>query len=318
MRHHECHHIILIVKLLCFSIVSILSISASASNSQYINPISLGLRSAIAKSSNSVGYFGDGGSISLANTFVTRRRKNRTGGFNFNQQQQQTTNIITDTRTSDEGNSNILQTSNNNGIKELQPNLPITSTTAASSATTNSTTKTRGGGKAKAIPEPVYLNFWENMVCGAVSRAIAQTATHPANTMKTLLQSNRDSATRMTLKEIAKVQNLKMLTRGAGAQTILSIPHGAVNFAVLEFVRFRMNSLAMKSEWASRKKDTSAAFGPAMDFLSSAIATVCCSVISTPQMMIVDNIMAGTYANLAGAVSGLSAEKGIAGFYTGW
>mmetsp|Transcript_18782 Transcript_18782/g.23647 ORF Transcript_18782/g.23647 Transcript_18782/m.23647 type:complete len:230 (+) Transcript_18782:1-690(+) len=35
-------------------------------------------------------------------------------------------------------------------------------------------------------------------------------------------------------------------------------------------------------------------------------------------MMIVDNIMAGTYPNLARAVGGLSAERGIAGFYTGW
>ncbi len=76
--------------------------------------------------------------------------------------------------------------------------------------------------------------------------------------------------------------------------------------------------MAMNSEWASEKKEKNAAFGPAMDFVSSAIATVCCSVVSTPQMMIVDNIMAGTYPNLARAVGGLSAEKGIGGFYTGW
>ena len=34
--------------------------------------------------------------------------------------------------------------------------------------------------------------------------------------------------------------------------------------------------------------------------------------------MITDNIMAGTYANLPGAIQGLASEKGIAGFYTGW
>eukprot|EP00592_Proboscia_alata_P018440 CAMPEP_0194419886 /NCGR_PEP_ID=MMETSP0176-20130528/19099_1 /TAXON_ID=216777 /ORGANISM="Proboscia alata, Strain PI-D3" /LENGTH=173 /DNA_ID=CAMNT_0039227131 /DNA_START=154 /DNA_END=672 /DNA_ORIENTATION=+ len=39
------------------------------------------------------------------------------------------------------------------------------------------------------------LAFWENMICGAVSRSIAQTLMHPANTMKTILQSNRRAAT---------------------------------------------------------------------------------------------------------------------------
>ena len=122
----------------------------------------------------------------------------------------------------------------------------------------------------------------------------------------------------MTMSQIAKAENINMLTRGAGAQLALSIPHGAVNFAVLEYVRSRMNALTMKSEWASKKKESNAAFGPAMDFVSSAVATVCCSAVSTPQMMIVDNIMAGTYPNLFKAVRGLSADRGIAGFYTGW
>jgi solute carrier family 25 S-adenosylmethionine transporter 26 len=35
-------------------------------------------------------------------------------------------------------------------------------------------------------------------------------------------------------------------------------------------------------------------------------------------MMITDNIMAGTYPNFLTAISGLTKEKGIAGFYTGW
>jgi hypothetical protein len=35
-------------------------------------------------------------------------------------------------------------------------------------------------------------------------------------------------------------------------------------------------------------------------------------------MMIVDNIMAGTYPNLPKAVIGLSKDKGIRGFYGGW
>ena len=117
---------------------------------------------------------------------------------------------------------------------------------------------------------------------------------------------------------LAKPENMKMLTRGAGAQFIMSIPHGAVNFAVLEYVRKRMLNLAMRSTWASEMSEKSGAFGPVLDFCSSAIATVCCSVVSTPQMMVVDNIMAGTYSNFPNALIGLTKDKGIAGFYSGW
>eukprot|EP00594_Rhizosolenia_setigera_P011548 CAMPEP_0178958022 /NCGR_PEP_ID=MMETSP0789-20121207/11312_1 /TAXON_ID=3005 /ORGANISM="Rhizosolenia setigera, Strain CCMP 1694" /LENGTH=349 /DNA_ID=CAMNT_0020640483 /DNA_START=471 /DNA_END=1520 /DNA_ORIENTATION=+ len=160
------------------------------------------------------------------------------------------------------------------------------------------------------------------MVCGATSRSVAQTIMHPANTMKTILQS-RSTATgsKATFRELARPKNLKLLTRGAGAQFILSVPHGAVNFAVLEFVRRRMTILAQKSLQQSKGKfadDSDSKLGPGLDFLSSAISTVCCSIVSTPQMMITDNIMAGTYPNLVGAISGITKKDGILGFYTGW
>jgi hypothetical protein len=35
---------------------------------------------------------------------------------------------------------------------------------------------------------------------------------------------------------VAHPSNWKLLTRGAGAQLLLSVPHGALNFAVLEFI----------------------------------------------------------------------------------
>lgn len=173
--------------------------------------------------------------------------------------------------------------------------------------------KKRGGVE----PLPA-LTFHENMICGAVSRSIAQVCTHPANVMKTLLQSNRNAGNVITLQSLAQPRNLKMLSRGAGAQLILSIPHGAVNFAVLELVRNKMNNFIKTSSWASDKAEKSPAFGPALDFCSSAVATICCSVVSTPQMMIVDNIMAGTYSNFPNAIIGLSKDKGIIGFYGGW
>ena len=175
-----------------------------------------------------------------------------------------------------------------------------------------------GGAATAAMAVARRLRFWENMVCGAVSRSIAQTVMHPANTMKTILQSQRGvpASERMTIAALAKPSNVKLLTRGAGAQFILSVPHGAVNFAVLEFVRRQMTRVT-DQDWV-RNRINVEAFSAGFDFLSSAISTICCSVVSTPQMMITDNIMAGTYPNLPAAVKGLASEKGVKGFYAGW
>lgn len=165
------------------------------------------------------------------------------------------------------------------------------------------------------------LKFWENMICGAISRSIAQTFMHPANTMKTVLQSRSGGDTtklvqfglkpgdELTIRALARPKNFKLLTRGAGAQFIMSVPHGAVNFAILELVRSNMGKIFEKSRVVT---------GFGLDFLSSCVATFCCSVVSTPQMMITDNIMAGTYPNFVAAIDGLAKEKGILGFYTGW
>ena len=132
------------------------------------------------------------------------------------------------------------------------------------------------------------LLFWESMVCGAVSRSIAQTVMHPANTMKTMLQSRSSSGggigaqfglaegQKLNLGVLIRPKNLKILTRGAGAQFVLSVPHGAVNFAVLECVRGYMGRIFENSRYV-------AGFG--LDFLSSCVATLCCSLISTPQMV---------------------------------
>lgn len=170
------------------------------------------------------------------------------------------------------------------------------------------------GGAAEVV---VRLQFWENMICGAVSRSCAQTVMHPANTMKTLLQSNRDGSGATTIRELIQKGNLKLLTRGAGAQLLMSMPHGAVNFAVLEYVRRQMNNIVQNK----LEPDVAKRVGPGLDFASSCISTVACSVVSTPQMMITDNIMAGTYPNLFAAVKGLAAASEnnvIAGFYQGW
>jgi Mitochondrial carrier protein len=175
---------------------------------------------------------------------------------------------------------------------------------------------TRGGsgrGKAAAVPAP-SLSFVENMACGAVSRSIAQTMMHPMNTAKTMLQNGR-GPDRPTLRMLMQRSQFRRLSCGAGANFVLSIPHGAVNFAVLEFVRGRLNKVMDSFEnLDDRTRD---ALGPGLDFLSSALATVTCSVVSTPQMMITDNIMAGNFPNLVASVRGLYSNGGIVGLYAG-
>ena len=160
------------------------------------------------------------------------------------------------------------------------------------------------------------LVFWENMICGAISRSIAQTTMHPAKTMKTLLQNARGGVPNSpTIGELMMPRNFRRLTVGAGANFLLSVPHGALNFAVLELVRKQLNSIVQSNPFLSANESK---FSFGLDFLSSSISTVACSVVSTPQMMIVDNIMAGNYPNLKAACIGLARTKGINGFYAGW
>lgn len=58
--------------------------------------------------------------------------------------------------------------------------------------------------------------------------------------------------------------------------------------------------------------------GPAFDFASSAVSTFLCSVISTPQMVLTDRIMAGYYPNLVFGVKQVFRESGVQGLYAGW
>ena len=57
--------------------------------------------------------------------------------------------------------------------------------------------------------------------------SVAQTALHPANVVKTLLQTKGSFGAILPL-------TWATLSRGAGAQFLLSLPNGALHFAVLE------------------------------------------------------------------------------------
>jgi len=297
--------------------VAIFCNSVDAS-SHHINPISVGVRSFMTSKSNGSQFFHQ----------ISNRRRRRVVVDRGGEEEEILSSVLF-AKSRNNGSDCKFGTCNFDEESELcgnrrgvilKDNSDLSLVVAASSTSSTDVKPKISASRAELVAggATIRLSFWENMVCGAISRSVAQVATHPANTMKTLLQSNRNSGARMTIGQLAQPTNFKLLSRGAGAQFLLSVPHGAVNFAVLEFVRKQIFTAAMKSQYFSKRLESNGAVGPMMDFASSAVSTVCCSVISTPQMMVVDNIMAGTYSNLATAVAGLGREKGILGFYAGW
>jgi len=136
------------------------------------------------------------------------------------------------------------------------------------------------------------------MAAGAISRTLAQTIMHPANTVKTMLQ----------LKSTGRKINLspERLLRGVDAQFLFSLPHGAFYFCVIDQVKARLNTLLPRSWQYAR------------DFAASAISTIVCSIVSTPQMVLTDRLMAGVYPSLQEAVGSILKAEGVKGFYAGW
>jgi hypothetical protein len=125
--------------------------------------------------------------------------------------------------------SSLEQASSSSVIKRrsqsIATNAKTTQMTYASSSTNNENTTTPRGGSAAATTTTAMrpLFFWESMVSGAVSRSIAQTVMHPANTMKTMMQSSMGPS-KLTLKDLIKPQMFRRLSVGAGANFILSLP----------------------------------------------------------------------------------------------
>ena len=106
------------------------------------------------------------------------------------------------------------------------------------------------------------------------------------------------------------------LSRGAGSQFIMSIPHGALNFAVTEMTKRKLAELVQNS--TLHHNVPSNILVPCLDFSSSAISTFICSIVSTPQMVLTDRIMAGVYDNFPKAVYNIGVNDGVIGFYVGW
>lgn len=151
------------------------------------------------------------------------------------------------------------------------------------------------------------LTYFGLMVAGAVARASASTAVHPLNVIKTMLQTKEGKMPEFTW---------HAMTRGAGSQFIMSVPHGAINFVITETTKTRLTKLV--KDLQLDRYFPQHLLNPLMDFISSAISTFICSIVSTPQMVLTDRIMAGFYPNFPSAVYSVARDEGLKGFYTGW
>ena len=139
------------------------------------------------------------------------------------------------------------------------------------------------------------------MAAGALSRSFAQVLMHPANTYKTMLQMKGATGANLMSKLTPE-----RLIRGADAQFLLSLPHGAFYFFVIDRVKSHLSTVL------------STKFSFVQDFAASTISTIFCSIVSTPQMVLTDRLMAGVYPSFPAAMRSIIAADGFAGFYTGW
>lgn len=153
-----------------------------------------------------------------------------------------------------------------------------------------------------AIAVTDQLTYLQTMTAGALSRTMAQTLMHPANTYKTILQLKGSEDKGGILMKLTP----ERLLRGVDAQFIMSIPHGACYFFVIDRVKNHLSSVLDEK------------YSFVQDFLASTISTVFCSIVSTPQMVITDRLMAGVYPSFPVAVRSILSSEGFPGFYAGW
>lgn len=69
------------------------------------------------------------------------------------------------------------------------------------------------------------LTYYGLMLSGAIAKSVAVTCVHPLNVIKTVLQRKNGKMPEFTW---------HVLSRGAGCQFIMSVPHGALSFAATE------------------------------------------------------------------------------------
>lgn len=134
-------------------LISLLAIGEVSSN---LNPIAIGLRSAFSRPSTSFVENRSHSASKSHNPYFDLESLDSISDFpDYELQNAAHVNIQ-----QNEQNSSLVKNVSNKGQIKKKPETKLS----------------RGGGTTPA------LSFHENMICGAVSRSIAQVCTHPANT----------------------------------------------------------------------------------------------------------------------------------------
>lgn len=164
----------------------------------------------------------------------------------------------------------------------------------------------------KAVTRPFSdgLHLGEHLVAGAIAAAMAVTAVHPMDTVKTVVQSSSKGAPTNSMAAFAStVQSggLPALYKGLMGSLSGQVPAGAIKFAAFETFTQFASSL-------SPKKST----GPAVDFVCAALAFVCCSVVFVPGELMKQRLQSGMYPNLGAGVRKIISNEGFSALYTGY
>lgn len=207
-----------------------------------------------------------------------------------------------------ENNILIHQYDKNNLIHILQEETSTNVSTQVNISMISSISLSKRTSATAVLPRPQdQMTYLQTLTAGAISRTVAQTIMHPVNTYKTLLQLKRSNkGLSASSSSIFKTLTVDRLLRGADAQFLMSLPHGAFHFFVIERVKHILMKVMPEK------------YNIFTDFVSSTISTVVCSIVSTPQMVLTDRLMADVYPSFGAAISTILKTEGFAGFYTGW
>jgi len=170
------------------------------------------------------------------------------------------------------------------------------------------------------------LTIFGIMLCGAISRTVAALAVHPLHALKVNLQlqgqqgsSTNSPALSSVTPSLVKPKVLSLLsrttlTRGLAAQLLFTLPHGALSFGVTEITKKWLQNMTSTSKTLQGRRG----LDPALDLLSASLASIVCSVISIPQMLLTDRIMVGLYPSLRYGLLDILRIQGVMGLYQGW
>ena len=167
------------------------------------------------------------------------------------------------------------------------------------------------------------LNLTEHLVAGASAAAAAVSIMHPMDTIKTVVQVNRgtasaaaNTAATVTQKKLTTFSALGLILRDGGLPALYKglgvtlsgqVPANAIKFTAFETLTQLANSMFPKH-----------AKTPPVDFICGALAFVACSVVLVPSELLKQRLQSGMYSNIRTAVGNIVKQEGPRALFTGY